>query len=352
MSRAEEIIMKTYKITIKPTSGFGTPLKGDTLFGHICWQIFYQEKLVGKSLSMLLSDYSTNPFIIVSSAYPEANGMFFFKRPDIPLEKLFDFSGMVIREIISERKKLKSKRWMVVDNKSGISSLESLEYLNDEEILKKINKAYPVEFWREANKKGTRTIYKEFAQPHNTIKRLSGTTGEEQFAPFSVDQICYMPGISLCIFVAIREDINIGAIIEMMKLIGETGFGKDASTGLGRFEIEEYKEVNLNALGSDSPNACYTLSPCVPQKGIFKQTFFSPFTRFGRHGDVHAKSGRPFKNPVIMADEGAVFIVNTLDVFKKPYIGTAISGISKVEPKAVTQGYALYIPIKVEEFNE
>ena len=61
--------MKTFLITIKPISGFGTSLKGDTIFGHICWQAAYDKALFGKSLGSLLSDYSSNPFVVISSAY-------------------------------------------------------------------------------------------------------------------------------------------------------------------------------------------------------------------------------------------------------------------------------------------
>ena len=33
--------MTLYKTTITPKSNFTTPLKGDTLFGQICWAIRY-----------------------------------------------------------------------------------------------------------------------------------------------------------------------------------------------------------------------------------------------------------------------------------------------------------------------
>ena len=84
--------MKTYEITIKPLSGFGTPLKGDTIFGHICWQAAYNEILFGCSIETLLADYSTNPFLIVSSAYPISyegtKSIYMLKRPDLPLDNL------------------------------------------------------------------------------------------------------------------------------------------------------------------------------------------------------------------------------------------------------------------------
>lgn len=346
--------MKTYAITIKPLTGFGTPLKGDTLFGHICWQAVYNynqdnKKLFGKSLDDLLSDYERNPFIVVSSAYPKIKDGYALKRPDMPLDMLFDFSNMDKAKIIKKRKDLKGKRWMLVGSNNRISSLKAADiYLNDKELFEKLSIEMPFELQRQMRKMDIKSIIVEFTQPHNTINRLTGTTGEGQFAPYAVDQMVYMPDIELVIFTGIRDDISIEDVITAMQMIGDTGFGKDASIGLGRFKVVRYTEINLKAVASETPNACYTLSPSVPQKDTFEKIYFTPFVRFGRHGDVLAKSGKPFKNPVIMADEGAVLIPKSKEVFDKPYIGTAIFKISKAESKAVTQGYSLYIPVGVE----
>lgn len=159
----------------------------------------------------------------------------------------------------------------------------------------------------------------------------------------------FFPETELALFVGIDEMvINIEQLRIGLERIGETGFGKDASLGLGRFQLGEENEINLLKMGSDTPNACYTLAPCVPEKDTFSEMFFTPFTRFGRHGDVLAKSANPFKNPVIMADEGGIFKPKGQEVFNKPCIGKAVTNISKAEPKAVAQGYALYLPVKVE----
>jgi CRISPR-associated protein Csm4 len=53
-----------------------------------------------------------------------------------------------------------------------------------------------------------------------------------------------------------------------------------------------------------------------------------------------------------MMDEGAILKPKKEkadDIFGKPYIGTAVTGISKAEPKTVAQGYSLYIPVRMEE---
>ncbi|MCS7214789.1 MAG: hypothetical protein RMI30_03370 [Thermodesulfovibrio sp.] len=342
--------MKTYEITIKPLSGFGTPLKGDTIFGHICWQAFYDEKIFGMKIEELLNEYEKNPFLVTSTAYLKVGNGYTLKRPEMPVDLLFKVEKYDEREVIRQRKELKKKKWMFLQKNTSLMSLRSEDlYLNDEELLNKLLEYSDLETKRYISKKSISSVIIDFTQPHNSINRLTGTTGEGQFAPYGVEQKVYIPEIELVIFVALREDISIDSVKEALNRIGKSGFGKDASTGLGRFEILSYSEIDLKSIGSDNPNALYTLSPCVLKDFSIKDVFFSPFIRFGRHGDVFAKSGKPFKNPIIMADEAAVIILKDKNIFTKPYIGSSIRGISKIEPKTVTQGYSLYIPVKVEE---
>lgn len=341
--------MKTYEITIKPISGIGTPLKGDTLFGHICWQAAYDETLFGMSLNKLLADYGANPFVIVSTAYPKLENGYALKRPDMPLDKLFDFSNLSKSDIIRKRKEFKSKCWMLLSRDRPLNNLKAEGlYSNTSELFERLSNLKGFEKQRQFRKKGIKSFISVFSQPHNTINRTTGTTGEGQFAPYTVDQTVYMPGINLVIFAGLRDDIKVEQLLEALKRIGKTGFGKDASTGLGRFEVIGHEDIDLRSIGSNYPNAYYTLSPVVPEKTAYKKTFFTPFVRFGRHGDYLARSKNPFKNPVIMADEGAVVIPHNINL-SKPYIGTAVYGVSKVNPDAVTQGYSLYIPIRLEE---
>ena len=68
--------------------------------------------------------------------------------------------------------------------------------------------------------------------------------------------------------------------------------------------------------------------------------------------DSLANARNPFKNPVIMADEGAVFIPKDKTVLKEPYIGRSISDVSKADQNTVVQGYAPYLLMKMEKLNE
>ncbi|MDI6781275.1 MAG: hypothetical protein QME49_04115 [bacterium] len=350
--------MKIYEITIKPITGFGTPFKGDTIFGHFCWQIAYDSKLSSIPIDELMASYQEKPFAVFSSMYPKfvvrEKYCYTFIKPNLSMDKLFNLSGE--KEQIEQRKEIKKKKWMLIEEGQRFSSFKELTFVNDDELLCMANKQLSHEMQHQMRKAISKDFAAQFSQYHNKINRLTNKTGEKGFDPFAMEQSVFYPETELALFVGIEEDmIDIKQIKKGLEQIGLTGFGKDASTGLGRFELGEDSEINTFDMGSASPDACYTLSPCVPEKDTFDAMFFNPFTRFGRHGDVLAKSANPFKNPVIMADEGAIFKPEKGGkerkkmCFDKPYIGTAISDISKhVEFKTVMQGYSLYLPVRVD----
>lgn len=352
------MILKVYEITIEPISGFGTTLKGDTIFGHFCWQVFYDAGLIGMSLEELLSSYQNNPLIIFSSAFPKfldknnKKYTYALKTPNLPMEELFKIE-VDKKEQIGKRKENKNKKWMLVNEGKKFSSFKELEFIDDEVLYKKAKADLTEDYIKTMQKAGESRLISSMRQYHNKINRCTWTTGSEGFAPFAVEQDFFYPELELALFIGIDEAVlQIEQVKEGLERIGQIGFGKDASTGSGRFELKEENEIDLASFGSDKPNACYTLSPCVPKKNVFSEMYFTPFTRFGRHGDILAKSGNPFKNPVIMADESGIFKYaagnNTNNsIFNKPYIGTAVTGVSKAELKTVVQGYSLYIPVEV-----
>ena len=229
--------------------------------------------------------------------------------------------------------------------------LDSVEYLTNDEILKKAYSQATDDLKRVMLGKSSKEFCIESIRQHNTINRYTMTTGEGMFAPFTETNFFYYPETELSVFILIDEDAtDIEKVQTAMGNIGKFGFGKDASTGCGRFELGEWDQVAIPDI--DSPNACYVLSPVVPHEGMFSNYFFTPFIRFGKHGDVLAKSRNPFKNPVILADEGSVFLTADPNIFEKPYIGKAVFNTSKVkEHTVVHQGYSFYLPLKLEIKN-
>lgn len=338
--------MKTYCITIEPRSPFGTPLKGDTLFGHFCWLAAYASDLLTVSLDEAIQVYPEKPFAIFSSAFPSLpDGGVALKRPDAPLDLLFDFSGKSREDIIGDRKKYKKLKWMLCDKTAALADFRKCRYLDDKDD-EKLNIKGLASF---AGLKAKKFSSVEESS-HNSINRLTGTTGGDGFAPFIQENTVYAAGCRLAVFVGIDEEmVSLEALKAGLKWIGICGFGRDASTGLGKFAVIGCDEVSLASYGSAQPNALYTLSPSVPKMTDYKDALFTPFARFGRHGDRLAISGKPFKNPVIMADEGALYFPADMgDALKRPYMGTALTGLSKIQETAVAQGYSLYIPVRLE----
>ena len=306
--------MKTYVVKIKPLTGFGTHIKGDSLFGHICWQAYYDSDLFDSSLEQLLQDYEENPFIVVSSAFPVKNNKIYLKRPSMPLHKLFEIPE---NEIVKRRKELKSRDYFALE--LPLPPLNKIKY-------EKIN------------------FLIEGQQSRCTINRITGTTGLAPFTPYNVGKFYF--DCDLAMFVGLRDDLKIEKLITVLERIGKYGYGKDATVGYGKFEVTAWEEVNL--MIKENYNALYTLSPLVPRREEIEDIYFTPFVRFGRHGSFLAKSKNPFKNPVIFADESAIIIPKQKPL--KPYIGMAIKDISKTCPQAVTQGYSLILPVEVQEW--
>jgi CRISPR-associated protein Csm4 len=332
--------VKIYEFKIMPRSGFGTPIVGDTLFGHLCWQLSYDPSLAGHSLDELLSDYSSNPFVVMSNAYPhfdhEGQVTYAFRRPDMPLSFLFSASVSDPVEMIRERKKLKARKWMLLGESFLSQGFNDDTFVDDKEL-----------FRRSALKSPEGKFVVEFSQTRNKINRLTGTTGEGGFAPFNVVQNVYAPGATLTIFAGIDTSrVSIESVSKALQRIGKTGYGRDASTGLGRFDVMGYSEVNFGC--PDGANACYTLGPSLPGETKWQETFFIPIIRFGRHGGGLAGSRNPFKSPVRMVREGAVYMASAGNLPTLPYIGAAITGVSIADARTVVQGYALFIPFKLE----
>ncbi|WP_289019304.1 hypothetical protein [Desulfobacter postgatei] len=324
--------MEFYEITIRPDSGFGTSVKGDTLFGHFCWQAAHDPDLLKTSLDTAIEQYARKPFAVFSSAVPTnavQGAPHCFKRPDIPLEWFLSSEHLSKKEKILAAKALKGKKWL-----KGNADL----------ILDatRRNLAADTDF-KDNGLAETGTC------AHNTINRMTGTTGKGRFAPFETSVFRFYPGVLLSLFVLIDPKfLDKDHLVKGMSRIGKFGFGRDASTGMGRFTIIDTCPLPLPDLSAG--DGLYTLAPCLPEKGRFNQTWFSPFVRFGKHGDLLAGVRQPFKNPVIMADEGAVCVpAETIDT---PYIGCAVTNVSKAMPETVVQAYAPVLPIRIGGFHE
>jgi CRISPR-associated protein Csm4 len=134
-----------------------------------------------------------------------------------------------------------------------------------------------------------------------------------------------------------------------MEDIGAMGFGRDATTGLGKFAIESEEPHQWKV----APVRHFmTLAPCAPRTEELDapNCFYQPTTRFGRHGGRAALTGAPFKRPILLLRTGALLSMRQPGTY--PYHGCGIGGtkqpISSAIPQTVHQGYAPLAPLNLE----
>lgn len=343
--------MKLYAITIRPLSGFGTSLKGDTIFGQFCWEVAQDSALVDSDLEQCLEVYEQTPFVIFSSAFPAASEQstqkwYALKKPDLPSHYLWKDNAGDSYTKVALRKERKKQKWMLSGPDLEVSTSGETYFSDGELAAKFANDKVGRSISAHSSKEG-KFLVSHHPQPHNTINRLTNTTGTGAFAPYSQEITFYNGNICLVIFALLDEiHTNINNVVDGLTRIGNFGYGKDASIGIGRFTVTDYTEIHRAQNGD--VNAVYCLGPCVPERGSYSEAFFMPFARFGKHGNSLAQSTNPFKNPVIMADDGAVFLPKNSDDLHKYFFGSAVTGVSKIMPQTVTQGYSITIPFKLE----
>ena len=327
--------MQTYRFTLRPLSAFGTPLAGDTLFGQLCWSLRHQ--LGNARLNDLLQGYTCGqPFAVVSDALP-ANHL---PLPSVP-SQLWQSSDP------ADRKALKKKKWLPVSALDTPFATWQFCAASDDQVAEPWIKEWAAHAKDRSSKGSSQTVR---AQPHNTINRQTGTTGEGQFAPYGMPQIVFHPAMQFDVYVVLDEArLSLVELTAALDAMGQTGFGRDASIGLGKFE-RLGDPVVLQWPRLANANSYLTLGPCAPQGLGYCSTrsTYLVATRFGRHGDTVVQSGQPFKRPVLLAKAGGVFWPETLDALQT-FIGQGLGGVaspvSLAMPETVQQGYAPVIAI-------
>ena len=311
-----ESVMQSYRLRLQPRSAFGTPLKGDTLFGQLCWAL--RNRHGEAKLTELLDGYTdARPFAVLSDAFPAGH----VPRPTLPLNFFVQPD--------EDQKRLKKCHWLTLETLQKPLPSWLGQAKDESKILPKRQK-----------------VQHRQPQPHNTIDRRTGTTGEGQFAPYTMAQTWYVSGLTFDVYLLLDEGrLELADVQQALTDVGTFGFGRDASIGLGKFDLLDFTTWQWPTV--ERANAYLTLAPCAPQ-GLPLQAercYYTPFTRFGRHGDSAVQRRNPFKNPVLLADTGAVLsVVQT----NQSFFGQGLGGnrqLSKAIDETVQQGYAPVIPI-------
>lgn len=294
-----------FRITIEPLTAFGSSLLGETLFGQLCWAIRYQQ---GEArLRELLEGYGEGrPFAAVSDAFPSG----YLPLPSLPVSFWEDDPG-------TDRKVLKGRRWIREEVLKGTAPRAwRNKAVSDADLLR-----------------GGAFSAKE-VRVHNTISRLSATTGKNEFAPFKSSQTWFAPGMALDIYAETDGRLSEDELRKAFEFVGQSGYGRDASAGLGKFSVCGLEAVPAPA----ASETVMTLASSFPGAERPKQMWYRVKTHFGRHGGDAALGANPFKQPLLLAERGAVYEFSERKA--RSVTGRGITGVSLSDPETVHQGCA------------
>ncbi|MCB1674431.1 MAG: CRISPR-associated protein Csm4, partial [Pseudomonadales bacterium] len=129
----------------------------------------------------------------------------------------------------------------------------------------------------------------------------------------------------------------------LLQQLGTFGYGKEASTGAGKFVVGDLIPINLNK--HSQANAYLSLGHAAPQGHAWQteHCYYNTTVRFGRHGAEAVYIGSPFKNPTMLTTAGAIFSPSQFE--QCLFVGQGLTGVSNTIKTTVQQGYAPVLPV-------
>jgi len=312
--------MTLYRIRFKLCSSVVTPLKGDTIWGHIIWGIANHEgdEAVAKFLDQEKSDM---PALVVSSAFPA--GMLCRALPEPEQRK-----GHLSIEEYTKIKKEKNKKYVA-----------AAKYLA-ETIAQTETPGAEMEKLCEGAK-----VMHNTPVMHNVIDRSTNTvllkgslfSTEEKWSGIILDNPRKNTYKNIDWDFYILTSFPPVRVQKLVKWAFENGYGADASTGKGKIEIKS-DPIQVKTT-KEYGNKYMALGPFVGTNEL-RNIRADIFVRSGKLGGSFASCMSPYKKPVVLYDEGAVFECDT----KIEYAGMLLKKMHSTD-KICQSGFAPVIPI-------
>jgi len=308
--------MTLYRIRFKLCSALVTPLKGDTIWGHIVWGIANHEGDAAVA-EFLEQEKSESPALVVSSAFP---------------------AGMLCRALpppMERDSSLNIGKYSEIKKKKNIKYMSASEYLTEKDVQ---TEAPPAAM--EDILKGVPVMHNTPVL-HNTIDRSVNTVLEGGL--YSTEER-WSGIISGNTYTNIDWDFYILSSLaseRVMQLVEwgfENGYGADASTGKGKIVIKGNPvQVEPKKHGS----TYMAMGPFVGTKEL-RDIRADIFIRSGKLGGSFASGLSPYKKPVVLYDEGALFDCDS----SIEYTGVLLEKMHSTDKYNICQsGFTPVIPV-------
>ncbi len=297
--------MALYRITLELTAPLGTPLAGPTLFGQMCW---LRREADGEQA---LADWLADPARIwrVSDGFPHdcLPRPLCHPRPGAPFDP--------------DHKERKRRPFV-----TRAAWLEHRAAWDDSRVPLGALRADATRMRRLA---------------HNVVDRHGRGTLEEGGLFFADEDWRFAEPASRRADLYVEAPAPLEEVRALLAELGEAGYGRDASTGRGRWRIAGAEVDEALASGPGSRRMVLTrgiLTPATMHDALWRVE-----PHFGRTGPQLALSGTsPFKHPVLLIRPGASFSP-AADTPHGPF-GGWITGVHPDRPEVGLNGLHIAIP--------
>lgn len=258
--------MHTYRVELELRSGLGTPLAADTLWGHLCWGMRYQQGV--SALEDWLNQYdSGSPPLVLSDPFPQG----YLPRPALAPQARSAQPPKI------EEADIRKKR-------------DKISWISESAWSACVNAVSADSIARAAMQSAVPDLGQEMAVTHAGVNRLTGGTAQEDGGLlFTTSQTYFAEARRFTVWA--RSPASAATVQQWFEQGLAGGYGRDASSGLGYLMVLKVAAESLPE--AKTPNAVMILGPTVPRPNDPSQGWFQLGIRAGRVGGEFAVGQLP-----------------------------------------------------------
>lgn len=322
--------MLTFRARLRPRSATLSPWQADTLFGHLCWLIRYDDGEA--ALYAFLDEYlQGQPPMLFSNGFPGD----WLPRPLGPAPAVEQGTKSAQVRAMQAAKADKNVRWLHLDEFNAYRR----------------GQGQPLD----ARPK----LLHERTELKNQINRLTGGTTplEEREGAggnlYAVNEITFADrsglspvGLDVSIYVRARDEEQAERARELLQRLARSGYGAKKSAGYGHFTLAAWKPFTGLAAPPPDANGFISLSNWTPAPGDPTRGFYATLVKYGKLGEGLAAAESSFKFPLIMFRAGSSFYS---DAPPRNWYGRLVENIAPAAPSVVQYAFAFAVPARLNE---
>lgn len=293
--------MKTYRAVLRPRSAARTPWQADTLFGHLCWQLRYEQG--EPALADLLARYRAGePPLLLSDGFPAG----WLPRPLGPGHT--------------------DAGWVTLANFMAICSGEPPEPGAGPSF-----RSGRVELRGSALRAG-------LGDPAGTHTYYAS---ELAYADAPQGQPA---GLDIHLYLRAADDGWAERAHSWLAELARGGYGARKSAGYGQLALAGWEPWPAFDQAPAGANGFVSLANWAPARHDPTSGYYATLVKYGKLGEALASAGNPHKYPLLLLAAGSRFY----DAPARPWYGRLVEQVAvSAELPVVQYGYALAVPCRI-----